>query len=395
MAFKYNTEKYILEAIKIHGDKYDYSKTIYKSTKEKIIIICKIHGEFQQRPDNHLFGQSCKKCGLINMSNLQIKNNSKVFIEKAQKIHGNKYDYSQSNYTGSKQLITIICKNHGKFEQLATSHLTGKGCHKCNNLISKDQLELLNYLKSLNIENIIISDRKILNGKELDFYLPDYNLAIEFNGLYWHSDNFKSKNYHLNKTNLCLEQNINLIHIFEDEWIYKKDIIKSYFSNLFNKNINKIYGRHTKINSINENDFKKFIKNNSLYDFKKSDIYLGLYYKKYLVSVISFKKIFNVNYELNQYCSIKFVNVLGGFSKLLKYFELKYKPEKIIISVNKRINNIKLLEKLNFKITEETKPNYINVYQDQRIDDDNFPRIYDCGNIILEKTIKIYGKENK
>jgi len=82
--------------------------------------------------------------------------------------------------------------------------------------ISTYEIEIKNFLKSKNIE-YEINDRKILKGKEIDIYIPEYNLAIEFNGLYWHSEIYKDKNYHLNKTEECLKNNIQLIHIFEDE----------------------------------------------------------------------------------------------------------------------------------------------------------------------------------
>ncbi len=121
-----NTEQFIERAIKIHGNKYDYSKVDYKKALEKIIIICKIHGEFNQQPNDHLQNHGCMKCSG------KYKPNTIEFIEKAIKVHGNKYDYSKVIYTKISDEIIIICKIHGEFVQVANNHINLKnGCSKC------------------------------------------------------------------------------------------------------------------------------------------------------------------------------------------------------------------------------------------------------------------------
>jgi hypothetical protein len=132
----YTTESFIERAIKVHGDKYDYSKVNYKNSKIKIIIICKIHNEFLQVPSNHLRGIGCRECGFA-----KNKSNTEDFIKRAIKIHDNKYDYSKVEYIGANKKIIINCYEHGKFEQVPHSHLSGSGCNKCGIVKRKSNTE--------------------------------------------------------------------------------------------------------------------------------------------------------------------------------------------------------------------------------------------------------------
>lgn len=130
MGKKSNTDEFIKKAIKIHEDKYNYSKVNYINSKSKIIIICKEHGDFEQCPGDHLKGRGCPDCGKLSQKN-KVCSNLNEFIEKSIKLHGNKYDYSKVNYINAKKKIIIICKFHGDFIQRASSHLSGNGCSEC------------------------------------------------------------------------------------------------------------------------------------------------------------------------------------------------------------------------------------------------------------------------
>jgi very-short-patch-repair endonuclease len=119
-------EQFIEESIQIHSDKYDYSKVEYKKAGEKVIIICKEHGAFEQTPNSHL----SKKSGCIKCAGCY-KSNTEEFVKKATEIHGNNYDYSKVEYKKAIEKIIIICKKHGEFEQTPNGHLDGRGCNKC------------------------------------------------------------------------------------------------------------------------------------------------------------------------------------------------------------------------------------------------------------------------
>jgi len=176
--YKLNTEKFILKAKSIHGDKYDYSKVEYINSQRNVIIICPIHGEFEQTPARHLFGQGCSSC----YGNKKLT--TEQFIEKSNIIHNNKYDYSEVIYKNYRTKIIIICPVHGKFKQFAGDHLWGSGCTKCNN--SKLEEKVKSFLINKNIKFINhyygFSWLKNKNKLELDFYLPDYNIGIECQG---------------------------------------------------------------------------------------------------------------------------------------------------------------------------------------------------------------------
>ena len=177
---KGNKEEFIKKAKKIHGDKYDYTKVEYITTEKKVCIICPEHGEFWQTPHGHLSGNGCKKCAIKNRVK-QRSHSIKDFIEKAELIHENKYNYSLiKSYNNGKDKIPIICPKHGLFYQRAEDHLAGHGCKKCYK--SKLEDEIINFLE----ENHINYEYRLKNKfecSELDFYLPEFNVCIECQGL--------------------------------------------------------------------------------------------------------------------------------------------------------------------------------------------------------------------
>lgn len=141
------TEQFIVEAKKTHGDLYDYSETVYKGNKNKLTIICSSHGEFSQLPNAHLKGHGCEKCSIEYIALHQTKTNEE-FIQQAKKVHGLKYDYSETEYLSARDLVKIICNEHGVFEQVPDSHLRGSGCPGCAEYgFNTDSPAILYYLK--------------------------------------------------------------------------------------------------------------------------------------------------------------------------------------------------------------------------------------------------------
>lgn len=181
------TDQWIEKARLVHGDKYDYSKVTYSKSSEKVCVICPEHGEFFQIATEHLKGKGCQKCGHI-VKGIKRLSNAEEFIAKARKIHGEKYDYSKVIYTGIHNKVQIICPQHGVFEQQANSHLHGIGCPRCSQ--SKGE----SIIKHILDENGInyVDQYRIAIDKDINpsgytyidfFYLPDLNIAIEFNGI--------------------------------------------------------------------------------------------------------------------------------------------------------------------------------------------------------------------
>lgn len=184
--FRYNTKQWKEEAGKKHNHKYDYSKVIYKGNKEKVKIICPIHGIFEQQAGNHMHGQGCPECANMQMR-IDRQWSKDHFVEEAMSIHDNKYDYSKVNYINQNTKVTIICPIHGEFEQFPSAHLRGCGCPKCKG--SKGEKQVNAYLDSHSIlferEYNIIAPKEIRETGicRIDFYLPEYNAFIEYNGI--------------------------------------------------------------------------------------------------------------------------------------------------------------------------------------------------------------------
>lgn len=165
-------------ANQVHSNKYDYSKSFYRGATEKVEIICPIHGSFFQTPNNHInCKQGCPKC-----SHPSYAKSTEEFIEQAVRIHKDKYNYSKSVYINSFTPVVVACPIHGDFEQLPNNHLKGCGCPKCNE--SHGEKAVREYLESLNLDYIAQYKITLSNNKiaYIDFYLPDYNMFIEYNG---------------------------------------------------------------------------------------------------------------------------------------------------------------------------------------------------------------------
>jgi Zn finger protein HypA/HybF involved in hydrogenase expression len=182
MIKRLTTSEFIKKAKKIHGDKYNYLNVSYKTTHKRIPIVCKLHGTFYQTPNHHLNGSGCPLCGLITV-NVKLRQPQKIFIEKSNKIHKNKYDYSKVNYVNAHTKVTIVCLKHGSFFQRPLHHLVGVGCPKCSCVISKGEVKFLNYI---NIPDTINNRHKLMFGFNVDGVK---NTKIyEFLGDFWHGN---------------------------------------------------------------------------------------------------------------------------------------------------------------------------------------------------------------
>lgn len=359
-----STEQFVEESKKIHGDKYDYSKVEYVNSKTNVTIICPIHGEFQQMPRKHLIGHGCQKCGLEKSSKNQWFTNEE-FINKAKQIHGDKYDYSKVDYKGYDTRVCIICPQHGEFLQTPDSHLQGSGCQKCSNRLSKNETEMYEFIvENLGKENVIKSETSILpRHAEIDVFVPSLGIGIEYDGCRWHSEQFgKGRYYHLNKTKECEKKNVSLIHIFEDEYNDKKDIVFSKLKHLLKcDNLPKIYGRKCVIREITYGAAKEFLDKNHIQGSQKASVYLGAEFNGEMVGVMTFTKIGDSEWELNRFASNNKYICQGVGGKLFSFFIKNYNPKMIKSFADRRWtinkdNNI--YTKLGFKLDKILKPDY-------------------------------------
>lgn len=231
----FSTEKFIEESRRVHGNKYDYSKSVYLKARKKITIICPEHGEFSQIASEHMYGQGCPVCGRIK-SDEGRKWTLEEFIEKSTKAHNGKYDYSEAEYVSIATPIRIICPKHGPFLQKPREHMSGCGCPKCNE--STLEKSVRRYLDDNNIEYVYQKKFDYLGRMSLDFYFPQYNAGLECQGIqhYEAADGYMGggkglkarQERDLKKYLLCKEHGVSVYYydktqyeIFQGKKVYK------------------------------------------------------------------------------------------------------------------------------------------------------------------------------
>lgn len=176
--FRYTTESFISKANEVHGGKYDYSETVYRNSKQSVTICCPTHGQFEQIASNHIRGHGCHKCDNKNLSNDE-------FVAKVKSVLGNEYDYSEVLYRCWNSKVTVSCPKHGKFRKIAYDLLKGIGCPRCK--VNRSEHK---WLDSLNIDTLERGKRLHIGKKYyiVDGYDPITNTVFEFHGDYWHGN---------------------------------------------------------------------------------------------------------------------------------------------------------------------------------------------------------------
>lgn len=275
-------------------------------------------------------------------------------------------------------------------------------CNPIGDLKSIKEKELFQFIQSIYDGEIIQSWR---SGLEIDIYLPHLNLGFEFNGLYWHSDKFKDKSYHLNKTKHFEVLCIRIIHIWEDDWNFRKSIIESQVKNLIKKTQNRIFARKCEVYELST--VSKFLNTNHIQGTDYSKVKLGLTFEGDLVSVMTFNKLegrksmVEGEWNLSRFCNKMDHNVIGGASKLLNYFIKNWCVKRVISYADRDWSRGNLYDNLGFKKVNESLPDYKYLVGDIRVHKSRFKKsitgiseskldflkIWDCGKLKYEKII--------
>lgn len=273
-----------------------------------------------------------------------------------------------------KNKFDFICKKCSEVTSVYLSNGYLPTC-KCSNYTGYSLIEdeLYIFLRELFSEDQIFTNRRdiLKNRMELDFYIPHLNIAIEVNGIYWHSESMgKYRDYHLYKTKECESKGISLIHILDWEWLYKKDIVKSILLSRFKLLSSRVYARKCTIKEINDTKIiRGFLDNNHIQGYTHASTSLGLYNNNELVSLMTFgKNRFNKNsneYEMVRFCNKLNTNVVGGASKLFKYFVSKNNSD-IVSFADRRWFNGNLYNQLGFDFIKFTSPSYF-YWKDSKI----------------------------
>lgn len=296
------------------------------------------------------------------------KISSKIKSEKAKADRNNrieKYGYSIVNDSGLS--VELSCPFGHTFSRtrqyLTLSKFNSEMCPVCFPPLSgtsKAEDEIYKFISQYTLA--IRGDRSKITPKELDIFLPEFNIAIEYNGLYWHSELYKDSKYHKEKLNLCMNKGIRLIQIFEDEWISKTDIVKARLLSFILQNT-KIAARKCVVKTISPELSNKFINTYHIQGTGRATIHIGLFFNNELLSVMTFlngdisKGV--KGWELNRFCTKSGNNIIGGASKLFKFFISKYNPDSILSFADLRwCATSPVYETLGFTRMNDTPPNY-------------------------------------
>lgn len=315
-------------ALEVHGDRYDYSATNFRIAHQEkpVAIICRIHGPFSMGLKNHIISaQGCPSCGLQSRTKKR-QHTAETFIKKARAVHGDKFDYSKTEVEGNNRTkAAIICNQCGdEFRQRINDHLNGSGCPSCAKVgPSAAEQELADFVYSLGVP-MVQNDRTILKGRELDIVCPLHGVAIEYNGLYWHSDLAgKPKNYHLEKTRACNACGLRLIHIFEgDDMEQAKKLIAHA---LGANRAESVYARKCRVFPIDGKLAKEVLTEHHPQGYTTAAHHLGTYYGEELVAVTSIGNPFRsklYKFELKRHVTVR--PVIGGLGKVVKYFKREH-----------------------------------------------------------------------
>jgi hypothetical protein len=337
--------------------------------------------------------------------NYEIKN----FTEKQKLLADNFQEIFNKEHFDNKLSINSIAKKY-EFTPMTIFNYCKKYEIKYESKnISSPHSAIINILDNYNI-NYEKNNRILIKPQELDIYIPDYNFAIEINSLYWHSEDKKEKNYHLNKFDICKEKNILLLQFWDIEIDNKADLVESMILSKLGI-YKKIMARKCEIKILNNNDIKEFENKNHIQGYRSSSINYGLFYKNELVMVMTFNKHNQYDFEIIRLCSKSNHTILGGSERLFKKFISDYNPNSILSFCDKRLFNGNVYKKLGFKLERETSPNYWyfndreyilksrlqfqkhklsklenfdpNKSESENMRNNRYYKIYDCGNYVF------------
>ncbi len=383
----------------------------FKNGRQYLDIICENGHESIKSYSAFKRGSGCKICSCSNNAKKQLK------IETVFDVIKNSGYTLLSNFESSKKKLVLKCEKGHVFEMRWNDFQQGHRCPICMQSISTGEQEIFNFLKSYFLD-VYNRDRKLISPKELDIVIPSKKVAIEYCGLYWHSEQMgKERYYHFNKWKQCKDRGYQLITIFEDEWLNHKDIVLSRLSNILKiPNQETIFARKCKIKEIDSKTKNKFLDANHIQGKDRSRIKLGAFFDDRLISVMTFsvpsiakgKKFKEDVFELNRFCSEQGIICTGIASRLFKYFIKKYKPKEVYSYADIRWSTGKLYSNLGFYFDGYSAPNYWYIYKYKRIhrfnfrknvldrkliefnpdltetqnmNNNGFTRVWDCGNL--------------
>lgn len=374
-------EFFIQKAKKIHNNFYDYSKwkAVQNTSIDTVTIICPIHGPFDQTPATHIDKKAgCPGCA----------------VERRRETCEKKYGVSHPSQSHiSKQALDKLSSAVWLYEQHTSLHRTLEDIADELNVqdttvgryfsmhglsvqrfaVSTGEQQVLDFISDIPALTYESNNRTIIAPKELDIWIPSHQLAIEYCGLYWHSDRHKVPEYHSLKYQHCKQKNIRLITLFDDEWKYNASLVKLKLLSILGYDPRgKVFARKCTIVNVDHVTKSTFFDTNHIQGNGPGSINIGLKYDDKLVACMSFIRQKEDVYILNRYATSQ--RVVGGFSKLLSYFKKTHAWKEIVSFADLRWSQGELYEKSGFVLEKTLPPDYSYVVHDRRVHKFNFRR---------------------
>ncbi len=269
-------------------------------------------------------------------------------------------------------------------------------CCEVKATVSNEEIKLRRLISSVYDGKIVNNFKQLISPYEVDVYLPDKQIAFEYNGLYWHNDITKDKDYHMMKTNMCAQNGVRLIHIWEHDWMMKRNIIESIIFGLFGKH-DTVFARNCMIKDVGKDEYQAFCEANHLMGYGSATKCYGLYNDNELVEIMSFVSEKDNIWTISRLCSILYTTIVGGANRLFKHFLKNNKFTKIISYSDRSMFSGNVYKHLGMFMEKTTEPGYymvnpknyetvnrrtyLSYKSDRRLEiDQNFFRIYNSGN---------------
>lgn len=288
----YTTSDFVQRARRVHGNGFDYADVEYCGAFKLVSIRCRKHGIFKQQPTSHLSGHGCPACHSERSSAAQ-RHNATSLLARCREVHGTAYTYDFKNYRNQSSHIGIVCQKHGLFKQAAKRHLNGDGCPACGCHESAGETELFDWVRSL-CPDAVARSRSIIGPAELDVYVPSARIAIEYNGMYWHSCDplGRSRSPRDYKKWLdCRKQNIDLFVVWEETWKKQRPVIEHWLRHKLGKSPRLCGARQAELAEPAASEAAQFYEKYHLQGRPQSPVATcGLRYKGQWVAMATFSK---------------------------------------------------------------------------------------------------------
>lgn len=364
--------------VDLWSDKNDLGPESYnKGSKSKVWFKCKNgnHSDWLASIDNVSRGRRCPLCKGLRISESLSKPKSEnslaeVYPNLASEWHIDNDKNPDEVNKCAKYRAKWICSNGHEWVASVSDRAYGYGCPKCVHRVSTGELEIQEFLSSIGVK-FNASDRSL--GFEVDILIPTHSIAVEYNGLYWHSEKFRNKNSHAEKWRKCEEKGIQLITVWEDDWLYRKPLVKSLLSHKLGKdNSKKVFARNLEVSKINYKESFKFLTDNHLQGSSKGSAYLALKDGDEVVAVMVLSNA-RGSWTLQRYATS--CRVIGGHSKLLSYFKRNYEYSSITTFADLCVSNGNLYEKTGWTFDSKIPPDYKYVIGNKRSHKFNYRKI--------------------